>query len=163
MATRTQQLQIRVTPQEKRALRRLAKDAGLDLSSYVLGRALPSNRLRFKELVRSLGEGEDHRFALAELNDLLTGLAPVEFGDTVEEAEVTALSPLLRNYVAAMVEQAAHLKKVPPPSWVDRVEPLETPYFATDLKSLRAYLLAASPVAFKRRNLFVDASIGARV
>jgi hypothetical protein len=163
MATRTEQLQIRVTPQEKRTLRRLAASAGHDLSSYVLSRALPSNRLRFEEILQSLGEAEDHRFALAELNDLLTRLAPVEFAPAVEAAALTSLSPLLRNYAAAMVEHAARLKNVPPPPWVQRVVPLEVPYFAGGLKSLRRHLLAASPVPFKRRNIFVDASLGARV
>ncbi len=144
-------------------MKRLAAAAGRDISSYVLSRALPSNRLRFEEILRSLGEAEDHRFAMAELNDLLTRLAPVEFSPAVEAAVPTSLSPLLRNYVAAMVEYAAHLKKVPPPSWVRRVEPLEAPYFATGLKRMRRYLLVASPVPFKRRNIFVDASLGARV
>ena len=163
MSTRSAQLQIRVTPREKRTLKRLARAAGQDLSSYVLARALPSNRLRFEEILRSLAEEEDHRFALAELNDFLTVLAPVEFPDAVQDAEVTRLSPFLRNYVTAMIEQAAHLKKVPPPPWVDRVAPLEVPHFATTLKSLRLHLMGASPVAFKRRNIFVDASLGARV
>ncbi len=69
----------------------------------------------------------------------------------------------MRNYVAAMVEQAAHMKRVRPPAWTARVEPLETPWFATSLESLRLHLLRASPVPFKRRNLFVDSAVGARV
>jgi len=40
---------------------------------------------------------------------------------------------------------------------------LEVPVFATDLASLRAHLLRASPVAYRRRNLFVDAAVGDRV
>jgi len=163
MATRSEQLQIRVTPQEKETIRRLADSAGLDLSGYVLGRALPSNRLRFEAVIRALGEGGDHRYALAGLNDLLTGLAPVAFPDAVEQADVTALSPLLCNYVAAMVEQAANDKKVPSPEWVRQIEPLSSPYFATGLRSLRPYLMAVSPVPFRRRNLFVDAALGDRV
>ena len=163
MATRSAHLQIRVTPGEKETLKRLAQAASQDLSSYVLGRALPSNRLRFEEILRSLGEEEDHRFALAELNDFLTALAPVELPDALEDADVTRLPPFVRNYVAAMVEQAVHLKNVPPPAWASRVAPLEVPHFATTLKSLRLHLLGASPVPFKRRNIFVDASVGARV
>jgi hypothetical protein len=41
--------------------------------------------------------------------------------------------------------------------------PLAEPYFATSLKSLREHLLVAAPIPFKRRNIFVDASVGARV
>jgi uncharacterized protein (DUF1778 family) len=162
MVTRSAHLQIRVTPGEKRTLKQLAQAAGQDLSSYVLSRALPANRLRFEEILCALGEEADHRFALAELNDFLTALAPVELPDAVGHADLTRLSLFLANYVAAMVEQAAYLKDVPPPPWVHRVAPLEAPYFATTLKSLRLHLLGASPVPFKRRNIFVDASLGAR-
>jgi hypothetical protein len=71
--------------------------------------------------------------------------------------------PYLRNYVAATVELAAHQRDVPPPSWVLDVEPLETPHFATPMAGLRLYLLRAAPVPFKRRNIFIDSSIGDRV
>jgi len=163
MATRSAHLQIRVTSAEKETLKRLAQSAGQDLSGYVLARALPPYRLRFEEILRSFGEEEDHRFALAELNDFLTALAPVEFPQAVEHADIAPLTPFLKNYVAAMVEQAAHLKSVTPPPWTRRVAPLESPYFATALGSLRLHLLGASPVPFKRRNIFVDSSLGARV
>lgn len=162
MAIRSAHLQIRVTPGEKKTLRRLAQAAGQDLSSFVLARALPSNRLRFQEILRAVGK-DDHRFALAELNDFLTALAPVEFPDAVQDSDVSRLSPFLSNYVAAMVELGAYLKHVPPPPWAHHIAPLEAPHFATPLKSLRLHLLAASPVPFKRRNIFVDASLGARV
>jgi hypothetical protein len=37
------------------------------------------------------------------------------------------------------------------------------PSFATEPPGLRLHLLRSAPVAFMRRNLFVDASIGDRV
>ncbi len=166
MSKRSAYVQIRVTPREKAVLKALAQAAGQDLSSYLLARSLPSNRLRFDELLRRLredGEAADRRFVLAELNDLLAALAPVEFPDAVGGADLTGLSPFLRNYVAAMVEQACRLKGVASPAWTASVEPLDRPYFAAPLRGLRLHLLRASPVAFKRRNLFVDSSVGARV
>jgi len=81
----------------------------------------------------------------------------------VGDADLDGLSPFLRNYVAATVEQTAHLRKVAPPAWVREVEPLEEPWFAVRFASLRAHLLVASPVAFKRRNLFVDSTVGDQV
>jgi hypothetical protein len=82
----------------------------------------------------------------------------------VEHADLAGLTPYLRNYVAAMVELTAHQRDVPPPAWVRGVEPLETaPHFATPLASLRLHLLRAAPVPFKRRNIFIDSSIGDRV
>ena len=163
MATRSAFVQIRVTPREKATLKSLAESAGQDLSTYILTRALPKPRLRFLQLVRSLADEPEYRFVLAELNDLLTALAPVEFTDAIEEADLTGISPLLRNYVAAMVEQAAYLKDLSPPAWTRSVHALDRPFFTSELKSHRLHLLRASPPPFKRRNLFVDAAIGARV
>lgn len=162
MGTKSEQLQIRVTPQEKVALKRQARLAGQDVSVYVLARLLPAARLRFSELLRALA-GIEHRFALAELNDLLAGLGPGELREAVAEAELRELSAYLRNYVAAMVELAAHRKQVAPPVWVNEVEPLEEPHFAVPLSKLRLHLLQASPVPFARRNIFVDSSVGDRV
>jgi hypothetical protein len=162
MRTRSSFVQLRVTPHEKAALRQLSRAAGQDLTSYVLSRALPANRLRFQEIVDALAAGSQQRYALAELNDFLTGLAPMEFLDAVE-VDLPDLGPFHSNYVAAMVEQAAHLKGLPPPAWTSAIAPLEQPYFGSRLRSHRLHLLRASPVPFRRRNLFIDASIGARV
>lgn len=63
-----------------------------------------------------------------------------------------------------MVELAAHRRDVPPPAWVRDIKPLERePHFATSLPGLRLHLLRTSPVPFKRRNIFIDSSIGDRV
>ena len=134
----------------------------MDISTYVRSRALPEPRREFGVLLGVLEHGE-HRAALAELNDFLTRLAAGELREAVADADLTRLSPFLKNYVAAMVEQAAHGKGVPAPRWTAGIAPLAQPYFAAPLKSLRLHLLRASPVPFKRRNLFVDASLGARV
>ena len=162
MRKRSSFVQLRVTPREKARLKQLARAAGQDLTGYVLARALPPNRLRFREILQALAEGDEHRYALAELNDFLTELAPVELLDALD-VELPDLDPLHANYVAAMVEHAAHLKETPPPAWTRTVAPLEQPYFGSPLGSHRIHLLRASPVAFRRRNIFVDASIGARV
>ncbi len=163
MTTKSSQIQIRVSPEEKASLEDLARRAGQGVSAYVLSRALPSARVRFEELTEALAEPENRRFALAELNDLLTGLAPAELREAVATARLGELSPYLENYVAAMVELASQRAGVAPPAWTRDVLPLEEPAFATDLPGLRLHLLRSSPVAFKRRNLFVDASLGDRV
>jgi uncharacterized protein (DUF1778 family) len=164
MASRSEYLQIRVTPGEKSRLRRLAKAAGQDVSRYVLSRVLPAAQQRFEELVGLLADADgEPRYVLAELNDLLSSLGREELHDAVAHVELSPLSPFLKNYVAAMVEQASHLKGVRPPIWAARVAPLAAPYWAAPLERLRLHLLRASPVAFKRRNIFVDATIGQRV
>lgn len=163
MGAKSRFLQIRVTPREKALLKRAAAAAGQDLSTYVLARAIPEPRVRFAELIDALGRAEDHRYVLAELNDLLTALGAAELRDAVAHADLGGLSAFLGNYVAAMVEQAAHVRNVDPPAWTRRVPPLDAPWFATPLEGLRLHLLRASPVPFKRRNIFIDASLGARV
>jgi hypothetical protein len=121
-------------------------------------------RMRFAALLRALAEDGEPRFVLAELNDLLSGLTGEELPGVLEHADLAGLSPYLRNYVAAMVELAAHQRDVPPPAWVRDIEPLErVPHFATSLAGLRLHLLRAAPVPFKRRNIFIDSSIGDRV
>jgi hypothetical protein len=168
VSAKSEYLQIRVTPAQKAALRRLAVQAGQDVSTYVLARALPSAKLRFREIVdalaRETSDGSSERsYLFAELNDLLTGLPSAAFAEAVGDADPSALVPFVANYVAALVEQAADRKRVAPPAWTRRVEPLDDPWFAGDLKSLRTWLLLSSPVPFRRRNLFVDAAIGDRV
>ena len=163
MASKSEQLQIRVTPRHQAALKRLAPAAGHDVSSSVLTRTLLPAGRRFEELVALLADGAEHRYVLAELNDFLSALAPGELSNAITWTDLTRLSPFLRNYVAAMIEHTCYLRGVPPPVWTARVAPLDTPFFAAPLKSLRLHLLRASPVAFKQRNLFVDATVGARI
>ena len=163
MGSKSEHLQIRVTARQKAMLKQAAAAAGQDVSTYVLARAIPEVRLEFAELIASLRRTEDHRYVLAELNDFLTALASSELREAVGGADVRGLSPFLANYVAAMVELASHLKGIPAPPWTREVAPLRAPWFATPMNALRLHLLRASPVPFKRRNLFVDASVGARV
>jgi hypothetical protein len=103
---------------------------------------------------------------LAELNDFLSALSGPELAEAVGLVELALLDGLPdyeRNYVAAMVELACARRDRPPPAWTRSVRPLAQPRFGTELKSVRPHLLRASPVPFKRRNIFVDASIGDRV
>jgi len=165
MGTKSQQLQIRVTPEQKAALKRLAKGAGQDVSSYVLSRTLPDSGVRFAEIIEALQQGEDQSFVLAGLDNLLSSLPPGQ----LQDATVTPppglweLPPFLANYVAAMVEQACFQRSVQHPSWTRRVPPLREPYFATPFRSLRLHLLGSAPVPFKRRNIFIDSGVGDRV
>ncbi|HEY0557758.1 MAG TPA: hypothetical protein VGG20_26135 [Thermoanaerobaculia bacterium] len=128
------------------------------------GRSSQPHRMQFAQLLEALHDDDQPGFVLAELNDLLSTLTAGELCSAVEHADLAGLTPYLRNYVAAMVELAAHQRNVPPPAWVLDVEPMETePRFATPLAGLRLHLLRASPVPFKRRNIFIDSTIGDRV
>jgi uncharacterized protein (DUF1778 family) len=163
MAPRSEQLQIRLTLAEKTALKRRARAAGQDVSAYVLARALPPEADRLGAIVATLRDEGQRTFALAALDDSLSSLAPIEFPGAVAWIDVRALTPQWQNYVAAMVEHAAHSKGVAAPEWTTAVVPLDQPFFASRLKSLRLHLLRVAPVAFRRRNIFVDSTVGARV
>lgn len=157
------QIQLRVTPQQKAVLQRRARAAGLDLTAYVLARLVPDLAARLQARVSALREPAGRRLAYAALHDLLAELAPATFAEATLDLSLVGLGEVERNRVAAMVEHAAHRLGVPPPAWCGDVEPLAHPEFSGGLRSLRPHLLRSSPVAFRRRNLFVDASIGARV
>lgn len=163
MPNKSHQLQIRVTAEQKAQLKALAKNAGVDVSSYVLTRALPPRGLRFQAILDSLMADESDRYHLAALNDFLSALAPDDFTEAVKGGDATGLSAFTANYVSAMVEHAATRAGLAPPAWTARVPTLEAPYFATPLKSLRPHLLRVAPLPFRRRNLFVDSSLGDRV
>jgi hypothetical protein len=160
---KTAQLQIRVSEAQKAALRKLAKRAGMTLSDWVLSRALPPLGETFQDLIRALSSAEKPGYVLAELNDLLTRLTPDEYRLAVSEPPRAQLAPYSGNYVAAMIEHAAAKKKTEAPSWTADVRPLAEPIFGSSLTSLRLHLLTHSPLPFRRRNIFIDSSIGDRV
>jgi len=156
------QLQIRVAPAEKAAIRRAARRSGLDMSAYVLARVLPAPARRFRDLTEACVDSAGARLALAELNSWLASLGSGELPDAVATPP-PALTPFLANYVAAMVEFACARHGVAPPAWTDAIAPLTDPMFGSALSSLRLYLLTHSPAPFRRRNIFIDSSVGSRV
>lgn len=164
MPRKSAQLQIRVTPAIKARLKREAATAGVDVSTLVLARALPDVSTALARLVETAAGAERPSFALAAIHDLLA--------NTPRSAlpALVAVSPLggvadrwLANYLAAMVESRCGTLDLPCPPWTRDVEPLSQPWFASALRSLRPHLLRASPIAFKRRNLFIDSTVGTRV
>jgi len=162
IATKSSQLQIRVTAAQKAAIGRAARRAGLDMSAYVLARLLPAPARRFQELTEACADPSEGRFALAELSSWLASLGGGELQEAVASPPAR-LAPFLANYVAAMVELASAGKGVAPPSWTRAIPPLDEPVFGSALVSLRLHLLTHSPAPFRRRNIFIDSSVGSRV
>ena len=163
MVAKTGQLQVRVSADERERIRQRAEDAGMTVSEWVLRRLLPPVEDEFQGLCRELAERPEFRaHALAHLHDFFRRLGGREFSLAVRFPPQAELAPFEANYVAAMVEYAAVLKAAPMPDWTRGVPPLETPWFAAPERSLRLHLLTQSPPPFRRRNLFVDASVGSR-
>lgn len=162
--SKTSQLQIRIDANDKARIRQRAAVAGMDVSKWVLHKLLPPVEERFRQVCEDLAAVSAERtYVFAELNDFLNRLEPREFSLAVRYPPGCQLPPFEVNYLAAMIEYTAAEKKVPTPEWVEDIEPLEVPWFASSLQSLRLYLLTHSPPAFRRRNLFVDSSVGNRV
>ncbi|HUY82944.1 MAG TPA: hypothetical protein VMU86_00090, partial [Steroidobacteraceae bacterium] len=126
-------------------------------------RVLPAPAKAFQEAVAALDGPGGASYALADLNSLLSRLSAPELCRAVAAAPEATLPPLLANYVAAMVESACARRALPNPAWTQRITPLAEPYFGSPLGSLRLYLLTHSPPPFRRRNIFIDSSIGQQV
>lgn len=68
-------------------------------------------------------------------------------------------NPKANAYLAAVAEHLSMAYKVAAPDWVDGPSRfLNMPYFPCGLESLKATLLIESPIAFRRRLIFVDAN-----
>jgi uncharacterized protein (DUF1778 family) len=156
MGNKTSQLQIRVTPEQKVELKRLASSARLNVSEYVLATVLPAHRHALADKTEAFAQAHDRASALSELGAYLTGLAPSELSLAVSDIDVTELAPTLQNHVAAMVELVTRSVGLEPPGWAGRIQPQRRPHFARDLPSLRPHQMRVTPVPFKRRNLFID-------
>ncbi|MCA9400826.1 MAG: hypothetical protein KC713_04310 [Candidatus Omnitrophica bacterium] len=160
---KTSQLQIRVSPQEKKAILQKAKKANLGISEWVLSKALPPAQQAFVELLKQLRHASDPKYVLADIHDFLSKASADEFDLMVKDPLPPGLSDYLANYVTAMIEYTADQKGRTPPSWTREVTSLEAPVFGSDLKSLRLYLLTHSLPPFRRRNIFIDSSVGHRI
>jgi hypothetical protein len=161
-AVKTTQLQIRVSASQKLAIQRAAVRSGLDMSAYVLSRVLSVPATQFKEAVTACA-GPDSRFGLAELNTLLCAVSAGELREAVNALPTVQLTPFVANYIAAMVEYACAGRALKAPDWTRAIEPLPEPAFGSTLASLRLHLLTRSPPPFRRRNLFIDATLGQQV
>src|SRR5690242_17177188 len=114
-------------------------------------KTMTSTAEMFADLAREVARADRVSYPLAELNDLLTAAT----GSQVESLPRPEIeNPYFLNYVTAMVELAAHRTRVAPPLGTANVPPLPVPVFIDRSLKLRAHLLTASPVPFRRRNIF---------
>lgn len=158
------QLQIRVSPDQKHRIKSKAEQAGEDVSQWVLRRLLPECADELQEMIDTLSKSPKLRSqGLAELHDFLVSSDSAQLGQAFNTLDLSNLASFESNYVAAMIETACDNRNIAPPTWLGNIAPLADPWFATNLQSLRVYLLTASPPPFRRRNLYIDSTLGARV
>lgn len=156
-------MQIRVTPGEKAEIARAARQAGIGMSEYVLGMALPNRAAQWRDWLRQMVRSGGAKIALAGLSTWLAGLGARELPGAIDAPLPRELSEFHANYLAAMAESACATRGVDAPAWTREVAPLARPAFASELASLRLHLLAHSPAPFRRRNLFIDTAVGGQV
>jgi uncharacterized protein (DUF1778 family) len=155
VSAKTSQLQIRVSPEQKAALKRLAARAGVSVSEYVLTRVLPTGKIELDRRVEELRSAAVRHEALDDLLAFLEDLPADRLEQVGPPAALDDLPAVVRNQVAAAVEHAAARSGVEAPRWVREIEPPDRPHFAWELRSLRPHLMRVTPAAFKRRNVFV--------
>ncbi len=161
---KTEQLQLRVSPEQKARIKAAALAADEDVSRWVLRRLLPPAADELQRLIDTLTSPRVERsLTFAEIHDFLSRQTAADLQMAVRSAKLSSLGPFESNYVAAMVETACGNKHLLAPDWLKDIAPLPDPWFASKLKNLRLHLLTSSPPPFRRRNLFVDSTLGARV
>lgn len=77
-------------------------------------------------------------------------------GMLADEPALTG-EPQVDAYLGAVAEHLAGLNRSLPPSWTEnQARFLKLAYFPCGLESLKAQLIKESPIAFRRRLIFVD-------
>jgi hypothetical protein len=72
-------------------------------------------------------------------------------------SEPPRLTPVHDAYLAAVAEHLALRFRLDIPDWTENKDRfLDTPFFAGGLEGLKALLLVESPLAFRRRQVFVS-------
>lgn len=161
---KTAQLQIRVSAAEKAAIQQAAARSGMSVSRYLLSLALSVPAAQFQDAVAACAKpGAESAYALAELNSFLTALSAAELPAAVSVSPTCTLNPFIANYVAAMVEVVCARHATLAPAWTRAIPPLTEPSFGSTLQNLRLHLLTHSPAPFRRRNIFIDSTLGAQV
>jgi hypothetical protein len=69
------------------------------------------------------------------------------------------IAPVHDAYLAATAEHLALSDRIETPTWTeDKARFLSEPFFAGGLESLKATLIVESPLAFRRRLIFISAN-----
>jgi uncharacterized protein (DUF1778 family) len=160
---KTEQLQVRVSPSQKLAIKKQAAKAQMSMSEWILNKVFPSSQTSFKSLLEDLAASDKPGYVFAELLELIDRMNADEYEQAVSEPPGVQLDPYWQSYLAATVEHAAAVKHAKAPSWTRDVAPLDEPAFGSSLESLKLHLLVNSPPAFIQRDIFIDSSVGKRV
>lgn len=156
-------IQIRVSTEEKELIRSRAKQAHLEMSEWILQSIIPNPQAKFLSLLARLKRVQDSKernFVINEIAVFLHRLSSEELHRAVSNPLEVGLNNLMDNYIAAMIEQTCVAKKIIAPVWLSEKTGVAEPFFGVEFFAVRLYLLSVSPPSFRKRNIFIDASIG---
>ena len=95
--------------------------------------------------------------SVREFLDAWQTMTPLQRSDAIA-AEPVRLGAVKHAYLAALAEHLALSTAMPVPAWADDAGRfLNEPFFAGGLESLKAILLVESPLAFRKRLIFISA------
>lgn len=157
MSRKTSQLQIRISPDQKATLKRLAAEAGVNVSQYVLRTVLPSTEAEMARHAEALGPRSGRGRAFADLRKYLSDLPLERFTEAAQAFSSDDWPTVIRHHVAAAVEECAARHAARAPRWTRELAPLDRPHFSWEARSLRPHLMRITPVFLKRRDVFRDA------
>lgn len=160
-ANKSEYLQLRVSHAQKKQIKHLADSEGRDMSAWILSKLFPASKLQLEELINKIGNNSS--FVFAEINDFLSKISARELENAIQGLSLEQLGAFEQNYLAAMIELACEKKLIKPTDALLKISPLSSPWFASNLEGLKLHLLLNSPAAFRRRNIFIDSSVGDRV
>ncbi|HEY1707843.1 MAG TPA: hypothetical protein VGG10_06225 [Rhizomicrobium sp.] len=106
---------------------------------------------------RALIEASSFDWAAREFLDAWQNMSHAEM-DRALGREPVLVGTVQDAYLAALAEHLALSEKHNVPDWTNNPNRfLSEPFFAGNLESLKAILIAESPLAFRRRLIFVSA------
>jgi hypothetical protein len=110
------------------------------------------------EIARRAAAGErDFDISVREFLDEWQAMSTQQKTSALER-EPQRLDHVKDAYLAAVAEHLALSDRLPTPEWTEEsCRFLSRPFFAGGLESLKAILLVESPLAFRRRLIFISA------
>ncbi len=107
---------------------------------------------------RAAGGAQPFDMAVREFLDVWQSMDRFSKNEAIQE-EPCRIADLQDAYLGALAEHVALQDGLSVPEWTEQPERfLKEPFFAGGLQSLKATLLVESPLAFRRRLIFISAN-----
>ncbi len=96
----------------------------------------------------------DAKNQMVYLMDFVQDFERQKNADMIQEPIADDHKPL-DALLASTVEAMCLKHDIPLPLWIYKIKPLKEPYFVSGIENLKAITLVESPIAFRKRNVFV--------